>query len=113
MKKHAAIIAPKFRIVLDMLESEIAPLELGSWVKAKGGYFISYDTTVGSAKRIGELCKEAGLVLTTVGATYPYGVDPEDKNIRIAPTYPSVENLKKAMEVFCLCVKIAAVEALV
>lgn len=113
MKKHAAIIAPKFNIVLDMLANEIKPLGIGKWVEAKGGYFISYDTIGSSAKRIGELCKDAGLVLTTVGATYPYGIDPEDKNIRIAPTFPSVEDLKKAMEVFCLCAKIAAIEALI
>ena len=112
MQKHAEIIAPKFQIVLDMLASEIKPLGIGKWVEAKGGYFISYDTVGSSAKRIGELCKDAGLVLTTVGATYPYGIDPEDKNIRIAPTFPSVENLNKAMEVFCLCAKLAAVEAL-
>lgn len=112
MEKHAKIIAPKFQLVLDMLEKEIAPLGIGEWVKAKGGYFISYNTVGSSAKRIGELCKNAGLVLTTVGATYPYGVDPDDKNIRIAPTFPSVDNLEKAMEVFCLCAKIAAVEAL-
>ena len=113
MQKHAEIIAPKFQIVLDMLAREIKPLGIGKWVEAKGGYFISYDTVGSSAKRIGELCKDAGLVLTTVGATYPYGVDPEDKNIRIAPTFPSVENLKKAMEVFCLCAKLAAIEALI
>ena len=113
MEKHAKIIAPKFQLVLDMLEKEIAPLGIGEWVKAKGGYFISYNTVGSSAKRIGELCKNAGLVLTTVGATYPYGVDPDDKNIRIAPTFPSVENLGKAMEVFCLCAKLAAVEALI
>lgn len=113
MQKHAEIIAPKFQIVLDMLAREIKPLGIGKWVEAKGGYFISYDTVGSSAKRIGELCKDAGLVLTTVGATYPYGIDPEDKNIRIAPTFPSVENLKKAMEVFCLCAKLAAIEALI
>ena len=112
MKKHAAVIAPKFKIVLDTLEREIAPASIGEWGKAKGGYFISYNTTVGSAKRVGELCKEAGLVLTTVGATYPYGKDPDDKNIRIAPTYPSDSELSKAMELFCLCAKLAAVEAL-
>lgn len=113
MDKHAEIIAPKFNLVLEMLQKEIAPLGIGEWVKAKGGYFISYNTIGCSAKRIGELCKEAGLVLTTVGATYPYGIDPDDKNIRIAPTFPSVEDLGKAMEVFCLCAKLAAVEALV
>ena len=113
MDKHAKIIAPKFQLVLDMLEKEIAPLGIGQWVKAKGGYFISYDTVGSSAKRIGELCKDAGLVLTTVGATYPYGIDPEDKNIRIAPSFPPVDDLRKAMDVFCLCAKLAAVEALV
>ena len=113
MDKHAEIIAPKFQLVLDVLESEIAPLGIGEWVKVKGGYFISYNTIGSSAKRIGELCKEAGLVLTTVGATYPYGIDPEDRNIRIAPSFPTVKDLGKAMEVFCLCAKIAAVEALV
>lgn len=112
MDKHAAIIAPKFNMVFNMLEKEIKPWGIGEWVKAKGGYFISYNTIGCSAKRIGELCKNAGLVLTNVGATYPYGVDPKDKNIRIAPTFPSVENLKKAMEVFCLCAKLAAVEEL-
>ena len=111
--KHAAIMAPKFNMVLDMLEKEIAPLGIGEWVKVKGGYFISYNTVGSSAKRIGELCKNAGLVLTTVGATYPYGIDPEDKNIRIAPSFPPVDDLRKAMEVFCLCAKLAAVEALV
>lgn len=113
MKKHAAIIAPKFQIVLDALEKEIAPLGIGEWIKPNGGYFISYNTTVGSAKRIGELCKEAGLVLTTVGATYPYGKDPSDSNIRIAPTFPSNDELKKAVEIFCLCAKISAVESLI
>lgn len=112
MKKHADIIAPKFQLVLDKLEKEIKPLGIGKWVKVKGGYFISYDTVGSSAKRIGELCKGAGLVLTTVGATYPYGIDPDDKNIRIAPTYPSISDLSKALDIFCLCIKIAAVEAL-
>ena len=113
MDKHAAIMAPKFNLVLDMLEKEIAPLGIGEWVKVKGGYFISYNTVGSSAKRIEVLCKAAGLVLTTVGATYPYGIDPEDKNIRIAPSFPPVEDLRKAMEVFCLCAKLAAVEALI
>lgn len=113
MSRHAEIIAPKFNLVLEMLENEIVPCGIGEWVNAKGGYFISYNTTVGSAKRIGELCKAAGLVLTTVGATYPYGIDPQDKNIRIAPTYPSLKDLEKAMEIFCLCAKIAALEALI
>ncbi len=112
MKKHAEIIGPKFQIVLDALDAEIAPAGIAEWIKPNGGYFISYNTTVGSAKRIGELCKEAGVVLTTVGATYPYGKDPFDRNIRIAPTFPSNEELKKAVEIFCLCAKIAAIESL-
>lgn len=112
MKKHADIIAPKFALVLDMLKNELEPCKIGEWGNVKGGYFISFDALVGSAKRIGELCREAGVVLTTVGATYPYGVDPEDKNIRIAPTYPSLDELQKAMEIFCLCAKIAATEFL-
>ena len=113
MSKHAEIMAPKFNLVLQKLESEIAPLGIGKWVNVKGGYFISYDTVGSSAKRLGELCKEAGLVLTTVGATYPYGIDPEDKNIRIAPSFPPVADLEKAMDVFCLCAKLAAIEALI
>lgn len=113
MKKHAAIIAPKFRIVLDALEKELKPGALAHWTAPNGGYFISLDTASCSAKRVGELCREAGVVLTSVGATYPYGVDAEDKNIRIAPTYPSNADLAKAAQVLCLCVKLASVEALV
>lgn len=112
MKKHAKIIAPKFNIVIDTLNKELSALNIGEWREVKGGYFISYNTLVGSAKRIGELCKDAGLVLTTVGATYPYGIDPDDKNIRIAPTFPTEDDLQKAVDVFCLCAKIAACEAL-
>ncbi len=112
MKKHAAIIGPKFKIVLDTLEREIKPAGIGEWIRPEGGYFISYNVTLGSAKRVGELCKELGLVLTPVGATYPYGNDPDDKNIRIAPTYPSKEDLEKAIGVFCLCAKLAALEYL-
>ncbi len=113
MKKHAAIIAPKFDIVLNTLERELAPEGLAEWTKPNGGYFISLDTTACSAKRVGELCKSLGVVLTNVGATYPYGVDKEDKNIRIAPTYTSVQDLKKAADVLCLCIKLATIEKLV
>lgn len=113
MKKHAAIIEPKFRIVLDALEKELKAENLAQWTKPNGGYFISLDTTACSAKRVGELCKSLGVVLTSVGATYPYGIDSDDKNIRIAPTYPSVQELSKAVEVLCLCVKLATVEKLV
>lgn len=113
MKKHAAIIAPKFKIVLDALENELKENDLARWTKPNGGYFISLNTTGCSAKRVGELCKELGVVLTSVGATYPYGKDSQDRNIRIAPTYPSTDELKKAAEVLCLCIKLATLEKLV
>ncbi len=112
MKKHAAILAPKFQIVLDALDRELRENDLGRWTVPNGGYFISLNTTKCSAKRVGELCREMGVVLTSVGATYPYGVDPADRNIRIAPTYPSVEELKKAVEVLCLAVRLATLENL-
>lgn len=112
MKKHRALIEPKFRIVLDMLDKEITPTGFGSWHKPNGGYFISFNGLEGTAKRTVELCKQAGVVLTGAGATYPYGKDPHDNNIRIAPTYPTEAELAKAMEVFCVAVKIAATESL-
>ena len=112
MLKHREIIAPKFDIVLDALDKEIAPLGFGKWHKPNGGYFVSFNGLQGTAKRTVALCKEAGVVLTGAGATYPYGIDPEDKNIRIAPTYPTTEELAMAMEVFCVAVKLAACEAL-
>lgn len=113
MKRHAAIIAPKFKIVLDAFESQLRENGLANWTTPNGGYFISLNTTGCSAKRVGELSKELGVVLTTVGATYPYGIDASDRNIRIAPTYPSVDDLKKAAEVLCLCIKLATLEKLV
>ena len=112
MKKHAAILKPKFDTVINMLEKEIAPLGIGSWVRPEGGYFISFDSLNGCAKRIVQLCKEAGVVLTGAGATYPYGKDPEDKNIRIAPSFPPVSELETAMKLFCICVKLASAEKL-
>ncbi len=112
MKKHRDLIAPKFKVVNDTLEKEIAPLGIGNWTKPDGGYFVSFDSLPGCAKRIVELCKNAGVTLTGAGAAFPYGKDPEDKNIRIAPTYPSVDELQTAMEVFCLSVKIASAEKL-
>ena len=112
MKKHKEILAPKFDVVIDQLEKNIAPLGIAKWHKAEGGYFISFDAMSGCAKRIVSLCKEAGVVLTGAGATYPYGNDPEDSNIRIAPSYPSVEELSKAMELFCICIKLASAEKL-
>lgn len=112
MKKHQAILAPKFEAVISMLDKEIAPCEIASYTKPKGGYFISFDTMNGCAKRVGELCKEAGVVLTAVGATFPYGNDPDNRNIRIAPTFPPVSELNEAMELFCICVKMASIENL-
>lgn len=110
MQKHAAILRPKFEAVLDLLEQEVA--DIASWNSPKGGYFISFDTMEGCAKRVVALCKGAGVILTDAGATYPYGKDPLDSNIRIAPTSVSVEELKLATTLFCLCVKIATVEKL-
>lgn len=112
MKKHRDIIAPKFELVCSTLEKEIAPLGIGEWTEPKGGYFISFNAMNGCAKRIVQLCKEAGVTLTGAGATFPYGVDPDDKNIRIAPTYPSIEDLSKAMELFVISVKLASAEKL-
>ena len=110
MKRHAAIIRPKFEMVRDVLEKELGGLGIARWTNPRGGYFISLYVEQGSAKRVGELCKEAGLTLTTVGATYPYGVDPEDKNIRIAPTFPSVDELKTCAEILCAAVRVACSE---
>ncbi|MCH5323856.1 MAG: aminotransferase class I/II-fold pyridoxal phosphate-dependent enzyme [Eubacterium sp.] len=113
MEKHRAIVEPKFNTVLDMLDKEIAPLGFGSWHKPNGGYFVSFNGLKGTAKRTVELCKQAGVVLTGAGATFPYGKDPEDRNIRIAPTYPTTDELYAAMEVFVTAVKLAAIETLV
>ena len=112
MEKHAAIIKPKFDVVLEMLDKEIAPLEIGSWKKPAGGYFVSFNSLEGCATRAYELCKEGGVTLTKVGATFPYGRDPKDSNIRISPTFPPVEELKLAMQLFCICVKLATIEKL-
>ena len=110
MKRHAQIMAPKFAVVLEILEREIAPWGFAQWNKPKGGYFVSLNTMPGTAKRALALCKEAGVVMTDAGATYPYGVDPQDSNIRIAPSLPPIEELEQAMEVFCLSLKLAALE---
>ncbi|MGN0594928.1 MAG: aminotransferase class I/II-fold pyridoxal phosphate-dependent enzyme [Hominimerdicola sp.] len=112
MDKHKAIIKPRFDVVIDELEKEIAPLGIGSWKNPNGGYFISFDSLDGCAKRIVELCKDAGVVLTGAGATFPYGKDPRDCNIRIAPTFPSVEEMKLAVEIFATAVKLASAEKL-
>ncbi len=112
MQKHRAVLEPRFELVLSMLDKELAGTGIAEWTKPDGGYFVSVDVMEGTAKRVVELCKEAGVVLTGAGATYPYGKDPSDSNIRIAPTYPPVDELKIAMEVFCIAVKLAAAEKL-
>lgn len=112
MKKHAAIMRPKFEAVLDVLEKELGGLSIGSWTKPNGGYFISFESMEGCAKSIVDKCREAGVVLTGAGATYPYQKDPADSNIRIAPTFPSEEELALATDLFVLCVKLVSVEKL-
>ena len=112
MKKSADIIRPKFEAVLDVLDRELGELEIGSWTRPLGGYFISFDAMEGCAKAIVAKCKEAGVVLTGAGATFPYGIDPQDSNIRIAPSYPSEEELAAAADLFVLCVKLVSVEKL-
>ena len=112
MKRHAEILKPKFDAVLDALDREIAPLGIAKWKRPVGGYFVSMDAMPGTAKRTLALAKELGVTMTNAGATFPYGIDPQDSNIRIAPTLPPVSELEKAMEVFCLCLRLAAVEKL-
>ena len=112
MKRHAAIMKPKFDAVISALETEIAPLGIATFRRPKGGYFVSVNTLPGLAKRTLALCKEAGVVMTGAGATFPYGVDPNDSNIRIAPSLPPVEELEAAIQVFCTCLKLAALEKL-
>lgn len=112
MKKHADLMRPKFEAVENTLEKELAGLEIGTWTKPNGGYFISFNAMDGCAKAIVAKCKEAGVVLTGAGATYPYGIDPKDSNIRIAPTFPTPEEMAMATDLFVLCVKLVSVEKL-
>ena len=112
MKKHADIMRPKFDAVLETLDRELGGLEIGSWIAPRGGYFISFDAMEGCAKAIVAKAKEAGLVMTGAGATFPYGKDPKDSNIRIAPSYPTPEELKTAAEIFVLSVKLVSIEKL-
>lgn len=112
MKKHADIMRPKFEAVLDTLDKELGDLEIGNWIRPKGGYFISFEALEGCAKEIVAKCKEAGVVLTNAGAAYPYGRDPHDSNIRLAPSFPTPEELKKATDLFVLCVKLVSVNKL-
>lgn len=110
MRLHADILRPKFESVVNILEAELGGLGIGEWTKPKGGYFISFDSLDGCAKAIVARAKKAGVVMTDAGATYPYGKDPHNCNIRIAPTYPCLEDLKTAMEIFTLCVKIVSID---
>ena len=112
MKKHAAIMKPKFDTVLRYLDTEIEPLDIAKWHRPKGGYFVSLFVMNGCAKRVHALCKEAGVVMTGAGATYPYKNDPNDSNLRIAPSCPPLDELEKAMQVLCVCIKLAAAEKL-
>ena len=112
MKKHAALMRPKFDAVLEVLDKELAGTGIGTWTKPNGGYFISFDAMEGCAKAIVAKCKEAGVILTGAGATFPYGKDPKDSNIRIAPSFPTPEEMAVATDLFVLCVKLVSVEKL-
>lgn len=112
MQKHKEVLRPKFEIVLNALSNELKPCGIGEWTEPNGGYFISIDVLEGTANRVVSLCKEAGVILTGAGATYPLGKDPEDKNIRLAPTFPPNDELQTAIDVFCTCTKLAACEKL-
>ncbi len=112
MERHAEILRPKFEAVLKSLKNEIEPLKIAQWTEPRGGYFVSLDAMEGTAKEVVGLMKEAGVVLTGAGATFPYGKDPKDSNIRIAPSLPPVEELEVAMEVLCLCLKLTALKKL-
>ena len=110
MRRHAAILRPKFEMLYDVFETSLGSLEIGSWTKPKGGYFISFDALDGCAKAIVAKCAEAGVKLTPAGATFPYGKDPRDRNIRIAPSYPELDELEKAAQVFVLAVRLVSAE---
>jgi len=112
MKRHAAILKPKFDAVLKQLDTDVAPAGIAQWNRPKGGYFVSLNAMHGTAKRTLALCKEAGVVMTSAGATFPYGIDPNDSNIRIAPSLPTLPELEKAAQVFCTSLRLAALEKL-
>ena len=112
MKKHADFLRPKFEATLKVLDDELTGLGIGTWSEPRGGYFISFDALPGCAKAIVSMCKEAGVVLTNAGATFPYGKDPRDSNIRIAPSFPTPEEMSEAAELFVLCVKLVSVDKL-
>lgn len=110
MKKQADMLRPRFEAVLEVLEDELGGLEIGTWISPNGGYFISFDSLEGCAKAIVSKCKEAGVIMTNAGATYPYGMDPKDSNIRIAPSYPTHDELLEATDLFVLCVKLVSLD---
>ena len=110
MEKHKALLAPKFSTVINKLNENFKDNDIAAWTNPNGGYFVSVDVYPSTAKKVVELCKQAGVVLTGAGATFPNSNDPEDKNIRIAPSFPSVEELSLAMDIFCVCVKLASIE---
>ena len=110
MRKHAASLRPKFEMITDMFDKELGGLGVGNWYKPKGGYFITYETLEGCAKNVVAKAKKAGVVMTPAGAPFPYGKDPKDSVIRIAPSYPSLEDLTTAAEIFVVCVKLASIE---
>jgi DNA-binding transcriptional MocR family regulator len=110
MRKHANIIRPKFEMVEEILDRDLSDLEIGTWTKPLGGYFIMFQSLEGCAKDIVARAKKAGVKITPAGATWPYGYDPHDMDIRIAPTYPSIEDLETAMNVFTLCVRISSIK---
>ena len=112
MAKQAQILRPKFDVVLQGLERNLTGKGIAEWTTPNGGYFVSLDVMDGCAKRVVALCKDAGMIMTGAGATYPYKKDPRDRNIRIAPTFPTVEELKQAIEVLCVCVELACTEKL-
>ena len=110
MKKHADILRPKFEMIINTFEQELGGREAGSWIAPKGGYFIAFEALEGCAKAIVAKAKAAGVTLTPAGAPFPYGKDPKDSIIRIAPTYPSLENLRIATDIFVICVKLVTIE---
>ena len=112
MKRHAGVLGPKFRCVLDALEKEIAPLGIAEWQRPNGGYFVSVNTMPGIASATWKLCLDAGLTMTNAGATFPYGKDPKDSNLRVAPSLPPISQLEKAMEIFCVSLRLAALNKL-
>jgi DNA-binding transcriptional MocR family regulator len=110
MTKHADILRPKFEMVLDILDKELGGLGIGSWIVPKGGYFISFEALEGCAKAIIAKAKAAGMVMTPAGAPFPYGKDPKDSVIRIAPTFPTLEDLRQGTELFVICVMLVSID---